>query len=77
MVGNAVKNFGIVADLQPKFIAFEFSRTLRNKQHMISIFLINSIKRINSVLQNHLTNRLTPTVLYAVPLRSTLYKAAG
>ena len=24
-----------------------------------------------------ITNRLTPTVLYAVPLRSTLYKTAG
>lgn len=50
MVGNAVKKFGIVADLQPKFIAFEFSRPLRNKQGMISIFLTNSIKRINGAL---------------------------
>ena len=50
MVGNAVKNFGIVSDLQPKFIAFEFSRELRNKQSVISSFLTDSIERINSVL---------------------------
>jgi hypothetical protein len=50
MVGNGVKNFGIVADLQPKFIAFEFSRALRNKPSIISKFLTGSINRINSVL---------------------------
>lgn len=50
MVGNAVKKFGIVADLQPKFIAFEFSRALRNKQDVISNFLTNSIERIDSSL---------------------------
>lgn len=50
MVGNAVKNFGIVSDLQPKFIAFEFSRALRNEQSIITKFLTSSIKRINNVL---------------------------
>jgi len=50
MVGNAVKNFGIVSELQPKFLAFEFSRPLRNKQDMISNFLINAIKRIDNIL---------------------------
>ena len=52
MVANAVKNFGIVSELQPKFIAFEFSRPLRNKRKILSTFLLNSIKRINNALKN-------------------------
>jgi len=51
MTGNAVKKFGVVHKLQPKYVQFEFSRELRNDKKLLSGFLVGAIKRIKNELE--------------------------
>ena len=48
MTGGAVKKFGIVHELQPKYVQFEFSKKLRKNKSLLSKFLVRSINRITS-----------------------------
>ena len=50
MTGGAVKKFGIVYELQPKYVQFEFSKKLRKNKSLLSNFLVGSINRIKSEL---------------------------
>ena len=50
MTGNAVKKFGVVHELQPKYVQFEFSRKLRKNKQLLSDFLVGSINRIKNEL---------------------------
>lgn len=50
MTGKAVKKFGVVNELQPKFVQFEFSRKLRENKNLLTKFLVGAIDRIKTEL---------------------------